>query len=105
MTATRAGAKRHGVADTAFRDQNAALLIDLGHAIIDDPSILEQIPNGAMLVLLPTNAEEAFIERSIETGLDMLRQGHNVYFRHLAPGEWSAADFVSEEALEDNGSG
>ena len=97
MTTTQASAKALRLADEAFRDRNAALLTDLGLAIIEDPSILEQIPDGAMLVLLPDDADEAFVERSIETGLTMLRRGHNVYFRHLAPGEWSAAGSVSEE--------
>jgi hypothetical protein len=105
MTATRVGPPGPSLADEAFRDRNAALLTDLGLAIIDDPSILEQIPNGAMLVLLPADADEAFVQRSIETGLEMLRRGHNVYFRHLAPGEWSAADLESEDALAGTGSG
>jgi hypothetical protein len=74
--------------DRTFRRRNAALLSELGTAIIQDASILDEIPEGAMLVLLPTNADRDFIESSIATGIDMIAKGHNVYFRHLAPGEW-----------------
>src|SRR5687768_16973461 len=66
----------------------ATLTAEPGSAIIADASILDEIPNGAGLVLLPDGADEEFVEATIALGLDVLRKGHSVYFRWLAPGEW-----------------
>ena len=68
--------------------RNLDLAADLLTAIADDPTILDQIPNGAMLVLLPADADDAFVEANVAIGLDMLRKGHDVFFRHVGPGEW-----------------
>jgi hypothetical protein len=64
-------------------ERNLDLAADLLKSIGDDPAILAQIPEGAMLVLLPTDADEAFLEANVAIGLDMLRIGHDVYFRHV----------------------
>jgi hypothetical protein len=85
--------------DKPSRRRNAALLAELGKAIIADASILEGIPEGAMLVLLPADADPEFIEAGIATGIEMIGKGHNVYFRHLAPGEWGI-DFVTTAGQE-----
>jgi hypothetical protein len=74
-------------------------LAELGKAIIGDASILDGIPEGAMLVLLPTDADPEFIEASIATGIEIIGKGHNVYFRHLAPGEWGI-DFGTIDVQE-----
>ena len=88
MTVANATRDQITATDQSFRQRNAALLAQLGTAIIGDASILDGIPEGAMLVLLPTDADREFIEASIATGVEMFGKGHNVYFRHLAPGEW-----------------
>ena len=88
MTATRTSQGPGAPADRTFRQRNAALLVNLGQAIIEDASILDDIPEGAMLVLLPVDADPGFIEASIATGVEMIGKGHNVYFRHLTIGEW-----------------
>ena len=74
--------------EQSVRERIAALTIELGRAIIANASILEEIPDGAGLVLLPDGADEAFIEANIALGLDALRKGRSVYFKRLAPGEW-----------------
>jgi hypothetical protein len=75
---------------TSIRDRNVTFTFDLARAIVENPVILAEIPSGATLVLLPRDADAAFIEENIALGLAALREGRNVYFRHLAPGEWSA---------------
>lgn len=60
----------------------------LGRRIVADPSILEEIPNGSALILIPDGADEEFLEANIALGLDALRKGRSVYFKRLAPGEW-----------------
>lgn len=101
MTIATAAPETAVAAIQTFRRQNAALLAQLGKAIMDDASILAGIPNGAMLVLLPTDADREFVGASITTGIDMIGKGHNVYFRYLEPGEWGI-DFAAI-AKEDAG--
>ena len=72
----------------------------LGRRIIADPAILNEIPNGAALVLLPHDADDAFIEANIVLGLDALKKGRSVYFKRLEPGEWGitpVGEVVSDE--------
>ena len=73
-----------------IRDRNIRLTFDLARAVLADPAILDDIPNGVTLVLLPHDAETEFVEENIALGLAALREGRDVYFRHLAPSEWSA---------------
>ena len=54
----------------------------LSLAILDDPTLLDGIPNGCTLFLLP-DGEPAFLERSLELGIAAIRQGRNVYFEHV----------------------
>lgn len=51
-------------------------------AIHDNPALLEEIPDGVTLVLLPDD-DPAFAEANMEIGLGELRRGKNVYFRHV----------------------
>lgn len=58
------------------------LLDEFTQAIFADPSLLNDVPNGATLVLLPDD-DPGFVERSIARGVEAIRQGRNVYFRHV----------------------
>ena len=79
-------ATKTSIVDTVdVEGRNLDLAADLLRSIGDDPAILDQIPDGAMLVLLPADADEAFVEANVAVGLDMLRKGHDVYFRHVVP--------------------
>jgi hypothetical protein len=60
-----------------------AQTFDLIEAAMDDASVLDDIPNGAVLILL-TADDPAFNEESIALGVQAVRQGRNVYFKHLA---------------------
>ena len=62
------------------------LTFDFARAIVDDPDILDDVPDGAMVVLIPADDPElAAVE--IEEGLSALRQGWDVYVRHVRPGD------------------
>lgn len=60
---------------------------EIGRAIIADPSLLDDIPNGATLVLLPDDDPDRSEERKA-LGLAALERGESVYFKrvpHLPP--------------------
>ena len=77
-------------------------MIDLGTALIeaamDDASVLNGIPHGATLVLLPED-DPAFTEEAIAVGLAAIRQGRDVLFRHVrAPREAAQAEAEASDA-------
>jgi hypothetical protein len=57
-----------------------------GLALIDDPALLDEIPQGANLVLVPDD-DPAFADAKIELGIAAIRRGENVYFRHVRTGD------------------
>ena len=74
-----------GGAEISERDFDRKVLAqtaDLIEAAMDDASVLDDIPNGAMLVLLPAD-DPAFSEEALALGLKAVREGWNVYFKHL----------------------
>ena len=48
--------------------------------------MLDEIPNGVTLVLVPTDDPEV-ARREVEHGLAILGRGKDVYFRHVAPAD------------------
>ena len=79
MTEPQTGAPARTV--DAFDQTTIGLTADLIAAAMDDASVLEGIPHGAILVLLPSD-DPAFVEESIARGIAAVRQGRNVVFRH-----------------------
>jgi hypothetical protein len=81
--------KRASVADPTpvtipadYAERTAAVLAAFYREAETDPTILERIPFGVTLVLVPDDDPElATIE--IEIGQMALRQGRDVYFRHV----------------------
>lgn len=59
--------------DCAFR-----LVLD----IVDDPSILDEIPDDATMVLRPPDTPD-LAEANRQGGIRLERRGHNVTFRHM----------------------
>jgi len=59
-----------------------ALQDEFLQAMIADEALQEEIPNGALLVLLPDD-DPALTERNIAHGITAARRGMNVYFRHV----------------------
>lgn len=54
---------------------------DFIEAAFDDASVLAGIPDGALLILLPED-DASFLEQSIALGIDAVREGRDVVFRH-----------------------
>ena len=67
----------------AFDRKTIGLTADFIEAAFDDATTLAGIPHGAVLVLLP-NDDPSFVEESIALGIEAVRQGRDVVFRHLA---------------------
>jgi hypothetical protein len=87
MTAPAASIAQVEVPET-IQARRIGLHVALGRAIVKDPSILEEIPNHAVVALIPHDADETFIDAEVALGIDALRRGRSVYFKRLAPGEW-----------------
>lgn len=77
--------------DESIEARRTDLHVALGQAILKDPSILDEIPNGVVVALLPPDADEAFVEAEVTLGIDALKKGHSVYIKWLTPGEWGIA--------------
>lgn len=71
----------HIPADTTER--NLTLAFDLLRAIGDDPSILNEIPDGVAVVLIPHD-DPALAEANIELAIQTARTGQNVYIKRTA---------------------
>jgi hypothetical protein len=88
MTATetaRAATATDALTHDPHLDRAVELGTALGVAVFDDPSLLEEIPHGAVVFLLPAG-EPDFLERSLELGVAAAREGRNVYFKHVPAG-------------------
>ena len=68
-----------------FDRKTISLTADFIEAALDDATILEGIPTGAVLVLLPDDDPE-FVEGSVALGIEAVRRGQDVVFRHV-PGK------------------
>jgi hypothetical protein len=68
--------------DSDFVQRNISLSFDFAKAIVDDPTILEEIPDGATLVLLPDDDPELSRE-NLRLGVEAAERGENVYIRHV----------------------
>lgn len=66
--------------DSAERNITAAF--DFATAILDDPSLLDTVPDGATVVFLPDD-DPAMLESNLRLGDNATRNGANVYFIHV----------------------
>ena len=57
-------------------------VFDFTRAVLADPRLLTQVPDGVTLVLLPAEDPE-LLEEQVEAGLMAVREGHDVLFRHV----------------------
>jgi hypothetical protein len=69
----------------SFDRKTIGLTADFIEAAFDDASILVGIPNGALLILLPHD-DPPFVEESIALGINAVREGRDVVFRHTSSG-------------------
>ena len=82
---------------TDLVDRNLDLAFAFGQAIIADPTLLDDIPNGVTLVLLPEDAA-ALTRANVEIGLHRLRAGRDVYVRHVRLADLPAPPPLSDAA-------
>jgi hypothetical protein len=66
----------------AVVDRSIELAFALVRADIADPSVLDGVPNGASLALIPDDDPE-LAAYAIEAGVTGVKHGKNVYFLHL----------------------
>lgn len=65
-----------------FPERNVTLSFEFAKSIIDDPAILEEIPDGATLVLLPDD-EPDLARENLRLGIETAQRGEDVYIRHV----------------------
>lgn len=65
-----------------FPKRNITLSFEFAKSIVDDPAILEEIPDGATLVLLPDD-EPDLVRENLRLGLEAAKRGEDVYIRHV----------------------
>lgn len=58
-------------------DRNLQLVCDFDQAIMDDPSILDRIPDGATVILMPQNDTE-LARANLELAMRDLQAGKDV---------------------------
>lgn len=63
-------------------DRNLVLAGEQIQALLDDPVLLEQIPDGTTLVLLPDDDPE-LARHNREIGWQAVLAGRDVYFYHI----------------------
>lgn len=63
-------------------ERDAELHSKFVRAYFEDTSILEDIPNGSALILLPDDDPE-LVEANLQHAIYSARQGHDVYIRHF----------------------
>lgn len=75
--------------DPKYVERSLELTLAFNRALIEDPELRANVPNGVTVVLLPEDAEgdAEFVELSIALGLEAIREGRNVLFHHMPPTE------------------
>jgi hypothetical protein len=63
-------------------DKNIAMAFDWLQSVIDDPSVLDQVPNHASIIFLPQDDPEQF-EANLAMAMDAARRGKNVYLKQV----------------------
>jgi hypothetical protein len=68
--------------EAVLAERNIKLAFSFMHDILDDPGILDEIPDGVTLVLIPAD-DPATAEANLEIATDEARNGRDVYIRHI----------------------
>lgn len=63
-------------------DRNLSLASEFLQAVLDDPALVEQIPDGVTLVLIP-NDDPELARFNLDLGWKAVLAGEDVYFRHV----------------------
>jgi len=67
---------------TALADRNVTLHQQYLRYMLRDEALAEEVPNGAVLVLLPDTDPE-LAEANLRAGIEAARRGKNIYVRHV----------------------
>jgi len=67
---------------TGMAERNISAAFNFLAQIVDDPTILDTIPDRANIVFIPRDDPEAAAE-NIQLGVSIVRSGSDVYFRHI----------------------
>jgi|SRR5579884_1479176 len=68
-------------------DRNIELACRFTKLLLDNPELMDRIPYGVSIVFLPEDDPD-LSAYNVEVGLHRLREGRDVYFRHVKPGEF-----------------
>lgn len=63
-------------------ERNMDLAFQFIGQILNDPALLDEIPDGATVVLLPDD-DPGQTNANIDLAVDSARDGSNVYMRHI----------------------
>ena len=66
----------------SMAERNISAAFHFLQQIVDDPSILDTIPDGVALVFIPRDDPEAAAE-NVKLGVTIVQSGQDVYFRHV----------------------
>lgn len=69
-------------------EKNIDMAFDFARAVVDDPSILDTIPDSATIVPVPDDDPE-LADHNIQMGIRAVRSGDDVYFLHVKKSESS----------------
>jgi hypothetical protein len=68
---------------TSFVDRNIDMGFDFIQQTMEDPALLENIPNGTAVVHIP-NDDPELAEHNLELAVSVVRKGFDVYIRHVS---------------------
>ncbi len=69
-------------AEKALASKDLAYTLYFSLAVIEEPTLLEDVPNGVLLVLMPDDDPE-YTAISVERGMKAVARGQDVYFRRF----------------------
>ncbi|HET8523368.1 MAG TPA: DUF5647 family protein [Thermomicrobiales bacterium] len=80
--ATQANSNTEQTDDAVLAERNIELAFTFMHDVLDDPALLDEIPDGVTLVLIPAD-DPATAEANLAIATAEARRGRNVYIRHM----------------------
>ncbi|MGH2535743.1 MAG: DUF5647 family protein [Thermomicrobiales bacterium] len=79
---TKPSATLEPLDDATHAERNITMGFAFTRQILDDPSLLDAIPDGATLILIPGD-DPALAEANLAMAIGEVRKGRNVYIRHV----------------------
>jgi hypothetical protein len=68
--------------DAVLAERNIELAFSFMHDVLDDPALLDEIPEGTTLVLIPSD-DPATAEANLQIATTEARKGRDVSIRHV----------------------